>query len=143
MTTKLHRIIYCSRNAMDPEGVSMEDELNNILASSRRNNPRAGVTGALLYNSNRFAQILEGPLLEVERVFECIQSDQRHDEIAVIESSTIPSRIFPEWAMAFVAPQSCKTNPRVTEAFEAVFAGAPDASSMVLTIVKELVEVQA
>ena len=143
MTPKLHRIIYCSRNAMEPEGVSMEDELNRILASSRRNNPRAGVTGALLYNSNRFAQILEGPLSEVERVFECIQSDQRHDEIAVIESSMIPSRMFPEWAMAFVAPQTFADNPRVTEAFEAVFAGAPDASSIVLTTVKELVENQA
>ncbi len=143
MTTKLHRIIYCSRNAMDPEGESMQVELNKILASSRRNNPRAGVTGALLYNSNRFAQILEGPLLEVERVFERIQSDQRHDEIVVIESSTVPSRIFPEWAMAFVEPRSCEINPRVTEAFEAVFGGAPDASSRFLTIVKELVEVQA
>ncbi|HEV7268665.1 MAG TPA: BLUF domain-containing protein [Falsiroseomonas sp.] len=104
-STGLRRVVYVSHVAADalPGGRTMLEE---ILAAARRNNSRVGVTGALLYSDRRFAQVLEGPPEAVEEIFESIQCDPRHDQIAVLEVSSPDSRAFADWSMAFTeAPE--------------------------------------
>lgn len=79
----------------------MED-LNEILATSRRNNIKAGVTGALMFNSGYFVQILEGAAATIEATFERIQMDGRHGDVTLIEFAVAPARIFDQWSMGFV-----------------------------------------
>ena len=100
-TTPLHRLVYCSRNAIADAHDDVEREVEHILTASRRNNPRDGVTGALLYSEGCFAQVLEGPLAAVERTFERIQCDFRHADVVVLESRRADARMFGDWSMAY------------------------------------------
>lgn len=100
MSDELFRLIYVSRNASREEGAGVENEADRILRASRRNNPHRGVTGALLYNDDCFAQVLEGPLAEVEQVFELIQCDPRHADVTVLDAGPVARRDFAAWAMA-------------------------------------------
>ena len=118
MSDELFRLIYVSRNTSREEGAGVEDEAGRILRASRRNNPVRRVTGALLYNSDCFAQVLEGPLAEVEQVFELIQRDPRHADVTVLDAGPVPARDFPEWAMASTG---------AVEADAASFAGFAEA----------------
>lgn len=99
-TTTLRRVVYVSHAL--PEAATTQEMLAQILAAARRNNARVGVTGALLYSARRFAQVLEGPPEAVEEIFETIQCDTRHDQIAVLDVSSPAERAFADWSMAFV-----------------------------------------
>jgi hypothetical protein len=101
MTEEIYMILYCSRNRIESSAERQQEEIRTILASSRRNNSVCGITGALLFNTALFAQVLEGPLAKVEETFERIQRDLRHDDVVVLENAIIPGRDFPEWSMAF------------------------------------------
>ena len=95
MTDAIYQLIYCSRvAAVSPV------ELASILAVSRANNARDGLSGALLYNRGLFAQVLEGPLAAVERTFERIQCDARHDDVVVLQFGEVGQRAFSDWLMA-------------------------------------------
>jgi hypothetical protein len=96
----LRRVVYVSHVAPDP-AVPPQAMLDGILGAARRNNARAGVTGALLYSARRFAQVLEGPPDAVEEIFEVIQCDARHARITVLEVSSPLRRAFADWSMAF------------------------------------------
>ncbi|QQP92881.1 BLUF domain-containing protein (plasmid) [Skermanella sp. TT6] len=102
MSEQIHRLVYFSRNAMPGTEDEIVAGVRQILASSRSNNARAGVTGALLFNSGCFAQVLEGPSPAVTETFERIQWDERHSEVLVLEYAPVAARSFPDWSMSFV-----------------------------------------
>lgn len=95
----LVRIIYLSQAAA---GVDPDQVIEDILAVSRRNNGRVGVTGALIYNRGTFGQVLEGPEGAVEETFARIEADRRHTEMQVLGLKTIDARAFGDWSMGFV-----------------------------------------
>ena len=97
-----HRIVYFSRNRIDGDDDARRGEIENILARARRNNERANVTGALLFNSGGFAQALEGDIADLEAVFERIQCDPRHSDVLVLDYTPIETRRFENWSMAFI-----------------------------------------
>lgn len=99
MSEALHRLVYVSRNRI---AGGIEAEIEAILAASRRNNAAAGVTGALIFNSGVFAQVLEGPRRAVEATFERIQRDDRHGAVQVLAFEPVDQRRFAGWSMAFV-----------------------------------------
>ncbi|TPG46567.1 BLUF domain-containing protein [Sphingomonas glacialis] len=102
MTDPLYMLAYFSRNAVDNQDLSsLNKEIEAILHTARESNRQRGITGALLYSSGCFAQVLEGPLSEVESTFERIQLDPRHRDVALIQHQPIPSRSFADWSMAF------------------------------------------
>ncbi|MFD2238687.1 BLUF domain-containing protein [Aureimonas populi] len=102
----LYQLVYYSRNHIAGEESDLAREVEAILDTSRRNNERAGVTGALLFNAGCFAQILEGPLEAVESTFERIQQDERHGDVSVLAIEPIEERSFATWAMGFVGRSS-------------------------------------
>lgn len=139
METNLYRIVYCSRNRIHGDQLQITEEIQSILTKSRANNSRAHVTGALLYTAGSFAQVLEGSLQAIERIFECIQRDPRHSEVTVIQSGLISERQFPEWSMAFAGNSSAESNPGATAAFEAVFAHSAGSEQAILGLLRDLV----
>ena len=108
----LTRLVYYSRNLIPGSEAEVAAEIRQILAASRRNNARVEVTGALMFNSGCFAQILEGPRGALEQTFERIQRDRRHAAVVVLEYAPIEARAFPSWSMAFLGE-----NARDREAF--------------------------
>ena len=98
----LQRLVYYSRNAIPGAERERRLEIAQILEASRANNRAAGVTGALMFNSGCFAQILEGPLAGIEAIFERIQRDPRHTDVLLLDLSPIAKRGFASWSMAFV-----------------------------------------
>ena len=73
--------------------------LEDILTKSRANNPAIGVTGNLIYHSDLFLQLLEGPHLAVKRLYETILADTRHTDIVKLRDETFNRRLFASWAM--------------------------------------------
>jgi Sensors of blue-light using FAD len=76
-------------------------ELGKLLAVSRENNKRLGITGLLLYVEGNFFQVLEGERLAVESAFEEIERDPRHTHVTLIISEPISHRVFHDWSMGF------------------------------------------
>lgn len=75
--------------------------LENILAVSRRNNQRDGITGLLVSGGRRFLQALEGPEAKVLTAYARIQADPRHRACVLLTSRATPTRQFGDWSMAF------------------------------------------
>jgi len=83
------------------DGGKLTHEVRAILQTSRRNNAERGITGALLYSAGCFAQVLEGPLSQVETIVERIMLDPRHHEVKVLQFHVLVERAFGDWSMAF------------------------------------------
>ena len=96
-TQTLFCLVYVSSA---PEPFSNED-LFALLATSRRNNARDGVTGMLLYRQGNFMQVLEGTEDKVRFVHERIQSDPRHGGLITLLKQRMEARQFGGWAMGF------------------------------------------
>ncbi len=102
MKDETHRLVYYSRNRVTGTEDELAAAITSILAASRANNERDGVTGALMFNSGCFAQVLEGPREAVEAVFERIQQDERHGDVSLLAFVSTPARAFGTWSMGFV-----------------------------------------
>lgn len=97
----LFRLVYYSRNAIKELGRPIAAEMKTIMNASNRNNPPAGITGALVFNDHYFAQILEGDRKSVTQKFCRIAADSRHTDIVILDAQPIGSRVFDGWAMAY------------------------------------------
>ncbi|WP_313293186.1 BLUF domain-containing protein [Rhizobium rhizoryzae] len=102
MSDNMYRLVYYSRNLVASNEAVFASNVEQILAKSRVNNQRDGITGALLFNAGCFAQVLEGPLEQVEAAFERIQQDERHGDVSLLALEPIKRRSFPSWAMGFI-----------------------------------------
>ncbi len=136
--TQLYRVLYCSRNCISGPPEAVSDKIRAILAASRRNNARDGITGGLLFSQGCFAQVLEGPLDAVETTFERIQCDEHHSDVAVLQSGPIEQRDFPDWSMAFTGAAD-QASPLAGIALPSVFSGSPGAGEQVLEMLRGVV----
>ena len=93
-------LVYRSRNLIPTD--DRKTELGRLFSNARANNKRRAVTGALLCSGETFVQVLEGDETEVRGVFDRIAADDRHDDLAVLETGPIDARVFSRWAMAEV-----------------------------------------
>ena len=138
MMAGLYRVLYCSRNCLAGDASEVDEQVRSILAASRRNNARDGITGGLLFSKGCFAQVLEGPSQTVEETFERIQCDRRHNDVVVLEAGPITARLFPDWSMAF-AGGNAAANPLVEGALADAFSGRSSIGSRVLDVLKLVV----
>ena len=90
----IKHIIYTSR-PLDSDNSDIE----NILISSERNNPKSEVTGLLIFGSKLYFQFLEGPENSVDATLNRIKSDKRHNEIRILKESKSDRRLFASWTM--------------------------------------------
>jgi len=97
MPNTLIHCIYASSATRDFD----TPELTELLQRARSNNETLGLTGMLLYAEGSFFQVLEGPAEVVDRLYETIESDPRHDKVTKIIREPIPKRSFDDWTMGF------------------------------------------
>ena len=93
----MHQLVYISTARHEIAA----NVLREILATSRTNNARVGVSGLLVAGGNRFLQVLEGPLEAVSETYKRIEQDQRHFAFVVLTSRSVSARAFGDWSMAF------------------------------------------
>ena len=110
----MEQVLYVS---VGREGLSDAD-VDDILASSRRNNPMRGLTGLLVFlrhasledpeaaGDGLFFQVLEGSQERLDHLLNVIRADPRHHHVAVLYRKEIEERTFPDWAMAYDAASS-------------------------------------
>ena len=91
---EIRHVIYISRPTHFDHLV-----LEDILTKSRSNNPANEVTGNLIYHSDLFLQLLEGPGLAVQKLYETILADNRHADIVKLRDKNCSRRLFASWAM--------------------------------------------
>ncbi|PLK23832.1 blue light sensor protein [Porphyrobacter sp. TH134] len=73
--------------------------LAGILSAARRNNPRYGITGALICRHDLYLQLIEGPTEAVDALYAVICEDDRHFDVRLLLSEAMGERLFPNWAM--------------------------------------------
>ncbi len=93
----MFQLVYKSKPApgYDP------DDCTEILFQSRRNNPKMGITGALLYTGTYFVQALEGSEEAVREVYATVKRDPRHEQIECLSEHEVEEAEFGRWTMAF------------------------------------------
>ncbi len=77
------------------------EELVELLAKSRANNARAGISGMLVYRDGNFMQVLEGEEDAVRAQYDKIERDTRHAGVLTLLEGYTSERQFPGWSMAF------------------------------------------
>lgn len=75
-------------------------DLDELLTTSRVRNRAESITGMLLAENGRFVQLLEGPEDAVRALMDRIAADPRHEHVRLLEEEVVPTRRFPDWAMA-------------------------------------------
>ena len=95
--TQLIELTYVSEPAQEMSFLG----LMRLLYHSYLRNTSMGITGALIFENNRFGQVIEGPRTQIEDLWEKIQKDTRHKNIRLIESKSIEHRSFNKWTMIF------------------------------------------
>lgn len=94
----LVRLLYLSK-ATGGLGAS---GIESLLLSAQRHNIRAGISGMLAFNGEYFLQVLEGGRTEVNRLYQRISTDPRHEELYLLHMEEISERLFADWSMAYV-----------------------------------------
>jgi hypothetical protein len=94
------RLIYRSKSKIPAE--KLDTELGNILRTARAKNTSLGITGALLFYEDWFAQTLEGGEKAVRALYAHIEKDPRHSSVQLCEEGGSKPRAFSRWAMALV-----------------------------------------
>ena len=92
----LTRLIYFSENVL---GNKMLADLNQILDASNRNNQKAVITGALLFDTLWFVQVLEGDREQIGATLRRIMADERHENVTVMDARPVERRQFANWWM--------------------------------------------
>ncbi|MBC9033840.1 BLUF domain-containing protein [Sphingomonas sp. JC676] len=92
----MRQIVYISTAAGDVGPAA----LTGILAASRANNRRDGITGLLYSDGKRFLQAIEGEEPDLTRTLDRIRADCRHRAIVILSNRAIEAREFGSWEMA-------------------------------------------
>ena len=94
----LIRLLYASRISASAGA----DAIDSIMHQSRRHNPELGITGILCHGGDVFMQVLEGGRAPVNRLYNRIVRDARHDDVTLLHFEEIAERGFAGWTMGQV-----------------------------------------
>lgn len=101
----LIRLIYASQstNPADENYGGVQVDVGRILMQSRKNNPRYEIGGVLYFSNNYFFQCLEGRQDVVNRLYNRITEDPRHENVQSLSVNRVNERYFTNWSMKYVA----------------------------------------
>ena len=119
----MFQILYLSHLA-DGQDFSV---VKDIVRASRARNPARGITGALLFDGERFGNLLEGSEREVIALMRHIECDARHAGIRTLHTGPASRRALASWRSGY-----CKTASDL-DRFEG--AHGPRGAEAVLTFI--------
>ncbi len=100
----LCQLIYASRSKSDPYGhaVGASSEVAGIVSQAQRNNHALAIGGVLCFGDGHFFQCLEGERATVEALYDRIEKDPRHDNVALLRKELVLHRQYRRWSMKFL-----------------------------------------
>ena len=98
----LSSLLYVSNSTIPSSDADVVSQ--QIVATAVARNPELGLTGALLFTGEHFAQVLEGELDAIDLLMEAITRDSRHNQVRFVECGPLPERRFKAWSMAYFGP---------------------------------------
>ena len=101
--------MYVSVSTVSPEQV--ECEIASIIEASVINNTRLGITGAIIFTGDHFAQALEGDEECVRGLMKSIRADPRHRAVTVVHEDRSLERRFAGWSIAYQGQASYVGRP--------------------------------
>ncbi len=131
---RLIQLVYSSRLVPGTAGT----ELTSIVDVSRRNNARAGVTGALCFSVDYFLQCLEGERNAVNATYNRILRDPRHSDAVILRYAEITTRDFSDWSMGYVSSAILRGDTVLRYAANDVFQPAQLSSDGSIALLREL-----
>ncbi len=101
--SQLCQLVYASRASFEvpDQDIGVTPELARILTQSRRNNKPLDVGGVLCFCDGHFFQCLEGERDVVESLYERIENDERHHNVALLRKDSVHHRQYRLWAMKY------------------------------------------
>ena len=129
----MRQLLYVSNTSRD----TSDQVLEAILATSRKNNSRDGITGILLFIEGGFLQVLEGEEAAVSAAFERIRKDGRHWNSMVLLDRQAP-RVFADWSMGFTRVSQGADPAGVFALTADALKGkvSPDAPAVIVTLLQ-------
>ena len=114
---KLVQIIYVSRSSVNATAnfTGIEPKIARILAKSRLNNRKNGLVGVLYFGDGCFFQCLEGSEVEIDKLYDKLLQDPRHNSLKLISRKQITHLSFTNWAIKYV-PLENKLNAELKAA---------------------------
>ena len=103
------RLIYKSVSAGD---FVSNETVREISETGAENNRKLNISGLLILSGNQFLQVLEGPVQEVNDLFQKICRDERHTRIHLLSYELIRLRQFDTWSMRLVDLWDIEGNTR-------------------------------
>lgn len=74
-----------------------------IAKAARANNAQLGISGMLIFDGGRFAQLLEGPAEAVDHLLEKLEADRRHVHLRVLSMREHDARAhFASWGLGYL-----------------------------------------
>ena len=134
----LSQLVYVSNRKKN----CTEEEIENILALCKKNNPPLDITGILLYSDTKFIQLVEGEYKVINDLYNKIKTDSRHDQSRLISIGPIQQKAFPSWHMGArkIANNEVdfKTSisPKDKEKFKDLLSGKEENGQKVLGLLK-------
>lgn len=102
-TERIAQALYVSRMAPDCDSTVVKD----IVAVARRHNPAHGITGALMFDGERFSQLIEGPAEAIHELMQRITQDPRHTDLRVLFNGfATAGRLASRWRCGYCEPAS-------------------------------------
>jgi hypothetical protein len=132
----LVRLMYVSRTK---NGVMDADAVQAIVREAKARNPALGITGVLCCTeTGLFVQVLEGGRAAVNRLYNQIVKDPRHEDVQLLAYEETPERRFTGWSMGQV--NLARLNPSLLLKYSETASLDPYAMSgkVVLALFEEL-----
>jgi hypothetical protein len=135
----LSHLVYVSNRTPN----CTQEEIENILASCKKNNPPLMVTGVLLYSETKFIQLVEGDAKVIMPLYDKIKKDPRHSSPIMISYGPIKEKSFPSWHMATknISKNAVDYKTDISKDDKAVFnnilIGKEESSQKILTLLKK------
>lgn len=95
---RIFRLFYMSRCVVQNH-VGADNIAAEIADYAAQKNTKISITGAMTYDGNDFAQILEGEKNVVLELFEKIKFDIRHNCIRLVKTQDDVERHYTDWGM--------------------------------------------
>lgn len=130
----LKTITYTSRAQLD----LTEDDLLEIHETARHLNVLDGITGLLIFDGNRFLQIIEGPEDAIDELVERLRRDRRHSAFELRDERSINERTFSQWSMELIRFGADKEQARAEIALKLPSKSAPVAWEIALRMTASL-----
>ena len=114
-------VLYISRPLIQSPEADLA--VAEIVRVARERNGSLGVTGALLFTGERFAQVLEGTRAAVKDLMVSINGDARHTDVVVIREEQVSAARFARWTLAYSGPAAFVDRTLVRTLQEALVPG--------------------